>query len=202
MGKRWIKERKKEYYYRKAKKERYRSRAAYKLKQLNNKFELIKKGDRVLDLGAAPGGWMQVAREKVGEEGFILGVDLEEIEPFWAENIKSIQGDITSPEILEKIKLETPVFDVVISDASPGISGVWSMDHLRSVELCKAALEIAGKLLKPKGNLLLKIFQGEESHDFFGEVKKSFAHAKTTKPKASRERSAEMYITAKGFKPR
>lgn len=198
MGRRWMKERKREYYYRKAKEERYRSRATYKLKQLNKRFGLIKKDDRVLDLGAAPGGWMQVSREIVGDNGFVLGVDLEEIKPFEYENMKSIQGDFTAEEVLEEIKNLMPEADVIISDASPGISGVWTIDHLRSVELCERALEIAEETLKPKGNMLLKIFQGEETRRFFERVAKSFSRVKMTKPEASRGESAEMYIVAKG----
>lgn len=104
MSKRWLREKKRDYYYRKAKAEEYRSRASFKLKQLNEKFRLIKKGDKVLDLGAAPGGWMQVAREIVGSSGFVLGVDLTKIKDFGPENVKSIQGDFTQKETIEKIK--------------------------------------------------------------------------------------------------
>ncbi|MEE8167588.1 MAG: SAM-dependent methyltransferase [Candidatus Hydrothermarchaeales archaeon] len=198
MGSRWMNDRKREYYYRKAKEEQYRSRAAYKLKQVNKRFGLIKQGDKVLDLGAAPGGWMQVLREIVGDNGFVLGVDLEEIKPFEYENIKSIQGDFTSEGVLEEIKKALPEVDVIISDASPSISGVWTIDHLKSVELCERVLEIAEGTLKPKGNMLLKIFQGEETRRFFESVAKRFSRVKRTKPEASRGKSAEMYIVAKG----
>jgi 23S rRNA (uridine2552-2'-O)-methyltransferase len=188
-----------DYYYKKAKKEKYRSRAAYKLKQLNKKFGLIKKGDKVLDLGAAPGGWMQVSRELIGDEGFVLGVDLKEIKEFPQENVKTILGDFTKKETFEEIKSIMPRADVVISDASPEISGAWDIDHFRSVELCRNALEISKKILRPGGNLLLKIFQGKEAQEFFEEVKKNFRYTKRTKPKASRGKSAEIYIIAKGF---
>lgn len=199
MTKRWIKERKREYYYKKAKKEKYRSRAAYKLKQLNRKFDLIRRGDKVLDLGAAPGGWMQVSREAAGQEGFVLGVDLDEIKDFGLENVKSIQGDFTEEEMVGRIKTLLPKADVVISDASPDISGVWDIDHFRSVELCRSALAIAREILKPGGNFLAKVFQGGGLEDFFREVKGEFSYAKRTKPRASRGRSAEVYIIGKGF---
>lgn len=199
MTKRWIKGKKKEYYYRRAKAEGYRSRAAYKLIQLNKKYRILKVGDRILDLGAAPGGWMQVARKLVGERGFVLGVDLVKIEPFEYKNVASIEADLFSEDVTLKIKEVMPVVDVVLSDASPDISGVWSMDHLKSVDLCSRALGIADELLKPGGNMLVKIFQGEEAEDLFGRIKSRFEYAKMTKPKASRGRSAEMYIVGKGF---
>ena len=197
MTKRWIKDRKKDYYYKKAKAEDYRSRAAFKLKQLNEKFRLIKRGDRVLDLGAAPGGWMQVTREIVGREGFVVGVDIEHIQDFGVENLKAIRGDFTKGETVDEIKAALPKADVVISDASPDISGVWDIDHFRSVELCRSALKIAKEVLKPGGNFLVKIFQGGEAEEFFREVKKEFSYVKMTKPKASKNRSSEMYIIGK-----
>lgn len=198
MGRRWIKEKKREYYYRKAKAEQYRSRAAFKLKQLNEKFSVVKRGDYVLDLGAAPGGWMQVAGDIVGKEGFVLGVDLQRIKEFEEPKLKALQGDFTAKETLEKIKALLPRCDAIISDASPDISGVWDIDHVRSVELCRSVLAIARGLLAPKGNLLIKIFQGELISEFVSEVKKEFEFVKLTKPKASRAQSAEMYLVAKG----
>ncbi|MEE8401610.1 MAG: SAM-dependent methyltransferase [Candidatus Hydrothermarchaeaceae archaeon] len=190
---------KKDYYYKKAKREKYRSRAAYKLKQLNRKFRLVKKGDIVLDLGAAPGGWMQVLREIVSGRGLVIGADLSYIRPLNFENVKTIKGDFTSSEVIGKIKDAVPRADVVVSDASPDISGIWDLDTFRSVELTRGALSIAKDILKPRGNFLVKIFQGKETDEFFGDVKKTFRHAKRTKPKASREKSSEIYITAKSF---
>jgi 23S rRNA (uridine2552-2'-O)-methyltransferase len=191
---------KKDYYYRKAKKERYRSRAAFKLKQLNEKFRIVKKGGVVLDLGAAPGGWMQVLREIVAEEGFVLGVDLDDIKPFKFENIKAIKGDFTKDEVAGEIKKIIGSADVVVSDASPDISGVWDVDHFRSVELSRSALSIARDILKPGGNFLVKVFQGGETEDFFREVKGAFSYTKRTKPRASRDQSSEIYIVAKGLR--
>ncbi len=201
MSKRWLREKKRDYYYKKAKAEEYRSRASFKLKQLNERFGLIRSGDKVLDLGAAPGGWMQVAREIAGGGGFVLGVDLAKIQDFELGNVKSLQGDFTKRETIEKIKEILPGCDVIISDASPDISGVWDIDHFRSVELCRSVLAIASEILKPNGNFLVKVFQGEHTGEFFGEVRRKFTYAKMTKPKASRSGSAEAYIVAKGFKP-
>jgi 23S rRNA (uridine2552-2'-O)-methyltransferase len=200
MGKRWIRDRKKDHYYRKAKAEHYRSRAAFKLKQLNKKFKLIRRGYRVLDLGAAPGGWTQAAREIVGEEGCVLGVDLEWIEEFPFDNVLTLQGDFTKKATLLEIKELMPAVDAVISDASPDISGVWDIDQFRSVELCRSVLGICGDVLKPGGTFLVKVFQGEAVNEFMAEVKGSFSYTKTTKPKASRSRSAEVYIVGKGYK--
>ncbi len=200
MGKRWIRDRKKDHYYKKAKAEQYRSRAAFKLKQLNKKFKLMRGGNRILDLGASPGGWTQVAGEIVGETGFVLGVDLARIEEFPSDNVRTLQGDFTKKATLSEIKELMPAADVVISDASPDISGVWDIDQFRSVELCRSVLEICRDVLKPKGNLLVKVFQGEAVNEFIAEVKDHFAYAKTTKPRASRSRSAEVYIVGKGYK--
>ena len=200
MGKRWIRDRKKDHYYRKAKAEHYRSRAAFKLKQLNKKFKLMRRGDRVSDLGASPGGWIQAAREIVGEEGFVLGVDLTQIEEFPFDNVQTLEGDFTKKATLLEIKEIMPAADVVISDASPDISGVWNIDQFRSVELCYSVLEICEDVLKPKGNLLVKVFQGEAVSKFMAEVKDSFSYTKTTKPRASRSRSAEVYVVGKGYK--
>lgn len=191
---------KKDYYYRKAKKERYRSRAAFKLKQLNEKFRIVKKGGTVLDLGAAPGGWMQVLREIVADEGLVVGVDLDDIRPFKFENIKAIKGDFTKDEVAGEIKKIIDSADAVVSDASPDISGVWDVDHFRSVELSRSALSIARDILKPGGNFLVKVFQGGETEDFFREVKGTFSYTKRTKPRASRDQSSEIYIVAKGVR--
>ncbi len=199
MTKRWQGDRKKDYYYKLAKSEEYRSRASYKLKQLNKKFRLIKRNDAVLDLGAAPGGWMQAAGEIVGRRGIVVGVDLEEIEPFEGENIIPLTGDMRQPRTIERIKEIREEFDAVISDASPDISGVWDVDHFNSVDLARHALGIATNLLKEGGNLLVKVFQGNLLKEFEGKVRKEFETVKTAKPKASRKQSSEVYITGTGL---
>ena len=194
-------ERKHEHFYRMAKRSGYRSRASFKVKQLNKRYNLLQRGDVVVDLGAAPGGWLQVAREEVGKEGFVLGVDLQEITKLPYENIKTIVADITDASTLELIRNNLPrTADVVLSDASPKISGVWSIDHARSVELARAVLTIAGRVLAPGGRSLVKVFQGEFFKDFVGEVREKFEFVKISKPPASRKGSAESYLIAKGFK--
>jgi len=194
-------ERKREHFYRMAKRAGYRSRAAYKIKQLNERYNLLQRGDVVVDLGAAPGGWLQVAREEVGEGGFVLGVDLQEITKLTYENVKTIVADITDASAPEMTRNNLPrAANAVLSDASPKISGVWSVDHARSVELARAALTIAGRVLAPGGRLLVKVFQGEFFEDFVGEVRGKFEFVKISKPLASRKGSAEAYVIAKGFK--
>lgn len=201
MGRRWQRERKREHFYRLAKLQNYRSRASFKLKQLNQRYGLLRRGDVVVDLGAAPGGWMQVALEEVGEEGFVLGVDVQRIEKFPQKNVATLVADITSPTVREKIREMLPrPADAVISDASPSISGVWDLDQARSVELVKAALEIAEAVLAPGGNFLAKVFQGAMMADFLELVRKRFDFVKVSKPLASRKGSAEVYVIAKGFR--
>ncbi|MBU4608814.1 MAG: RlmE family RNA methyltransferase, partial [Methanobacterium sp.] len=161
MGKRWQVEKKKEHYYKSAKKENYRSRASYKLQQLNKKYRIIKKGDVVVDLGAAPGGWSQVALERVEEEGKVLGVDLQRIKPFSEDNFHFIQGDFTQEEIQQSITEKIGgKADVVISDASPSLSGIKDIDQLRIMDLGETVLKISVNILKDQGHLLMKSFQG------------------------------------------
>jgi len=188
-----------DYYYRKAKIEGYRSRAAYKLKEINEKFKILKKGDVVVDLGAAPGGWIQVSREIVGEGGLVVGVDLNPIAKFPWSNVKTIQADITNPETVEKIKAMLPkgYADVVLSDVSPKISGAWDTDHARQIFLAGNALKIAVEILREGGICVLKVFQGCLLKEFLNEVKKYFEEVRMFKPKASRKGSAEIYVIAR-----
>lgn len=195
MPKAWIQDRKTDYYYRKAKKEDYRSRAAYKLFQAVKRYNFIRNGDVVVDLGAAPGGWIQAAREMVGNEGFVLGVDINPVEPFSQPNVHTVVGDITEPETLQKLlKILPQKADTVISDAAPNISGVWEVDHARQIDLAQNALQIALKTLKPSGNFFAKVFQGDMLDRFLDEVKPHFSTVKMVKPKASRPESSEIYV--------
>ncbi len=186
-----------DHYYWQAKKVGYRSRAAFKLLQMNKTFKLIKEGDSVLDLGASPGGWSQVAVE-LGAR--VVAVDISPMNPI--EGVTFIRGDITDPETLEKIKNVCREYDVVISDASPKITGKWTIDHLRSIDLAKASFEIAKSVLRQGGNFVVKVFQGEEIQNFFNDLKPYFHFKKFHSPKASRKRSAEIYFIGKGFKAR
>jgi len=195
LPKAWIQERKRDYYYKKAKEEKYRSRAAYKLFQAVEKYHFIKEGDVVIDLGAAPGGWTQAARKIVGSEGFVLGVDLKPVEPFPEKNVRTIVGDITEPDITKQILEMLPrKADAVISDVSPNISGIWELDHARQIDLAQKALEIALETLKLGGSFFVKVFQGDMLNDFISIVKRHFEDVKVIKPKASRARSSEIFI--------
>jgi 23S rRNA (uridine2552-2'-O)-methyltransferase len=195
LPKAWIKERKREYYYRKAKEEKFRSRAAYKLLQAVKKHQFIKPGDVVVDLGSAPGGWTQASRKIVGSKGFVLGVDLKRIRSFDQPNVRVVAGDVTDPQTVEQIRelLPRPA-DVVISDVAPNISGIWELDHARQIDLARQSLKIATSVLRPAGHFFVKVFQGDMLNDLVKEVKQNFAFVKLIKPKASRARSAELYI--------
>ena len=195
MPKAWIQERKRDYYYRKAKEEKYRSRAAYKLFQAIEKYHFIKNGDVVVDLGAAPGGWTQAARKIVGSKGFVLGVDLKSIEPFPQSNVRTIIGDINEQETLEQILSMLPrKADAVISDASPNISGIWEVDHARQIDLAHQSLKIALETLRPLGNFFVKVFEGDLLVDFINKVKRHFEVVRIIKPKASRAKSSEIFV--------
>ncbi len=184
----------KDYYYRLAKQEGYRARSAYKLLQVNEKFNIIKRGDRVVDLGAAPGGWLQVAAKLSG--GKIVGVDLEGIAPI--PGVVTIQADITHESTVTLVKDALGGdADVVICDAAPNLTGAWHRDHAVSVDLSRSALKIAKKLLKPRGNFLVKVFQGDMFPDYLNEVRKEFSSVHAHSPLASRKESAETYIVAK-----
>ena len=199
MGKNWVLEKKRDYYYRMAKRENYRSRASYKLKQINEKFHIIKTGNSVIDLGSAPGGWSQVAVELTGDTGTVISIDIDPMKPI--KGVKFIQGDMLLPETIEKIEavIEEKV-NAVISDMSPNISGHYSYDQVRSVELAEMALHTAEKLLRPGGNFVAKVFQGEMFPDFLKEARKKFRMVKVHSPKASRAASSEVYVVCKGYK--
>jgi 23S rRNA (uridine2552-2'-O)-methyltransferase len=198
MSKKWNKERKEENYYKKAKKESYHSRSSFKLLQLDKKFKIIRKGDIIVDLGAAPGGWSQIALEKTGKGGLVVGVDLKRIKPMEQENFIGIIGDFTQEETRDKIgNIIGKKVDVILSDASPNLSGVKDVDQIRALELVQNALKIAGSLLRPGGSLIIKVFQGEEFDNILKNIKNEFKTVKTTKPPSSRKKSVEMYVVAK-----
>jgi 23S rRNA (uridine2552-2'-O)-methyltransferase len=192
-----MQDRKRDYYYKKAKEEQYRSRATYKLSLTIQKYHFIKRGDVVVDVGAAPGGWIQSARKVAGKTGFVLGVDLKPIAPFPQDYIRTIIGDITDPDTLKQIQAFLPrKADVVISDASPNISGVWEVDHARQIDLATHALRLSLMVLRTSGNFFVKVFEGDLLKSFVEEVGKHFEEIKIIKPKASRAKSSEMYVLA------
>ncbi|HPW74141.1 MAG: TRAM domain-containing protein [Methanothrix sp.] len=184
----------KDHYYRKAKEEGYRARSAYKLLQINEKFHVIKRGDLVVDLGAAPGGWLQVAQKLSG--GKIVGVDLEGIAPI--PGVVTIRADITSEGTVGLIKEALGGdADVVICDAAPNLSGAWDRDHAISVDLARSALKMAKKLLRPRGSFVVKVFQGDMFNDFLNDVRREFVLVHAHSPPASRKESAETYVVGK-----
>ncbi len=203
MTKVWIQKRKKDQYYRLAKLRGYRSRAAYKLLQTVRTYNLIRPGQKVVDLGSQPGGWLQVARETVGPEGFVLGIDIKEVEPLSYLNLRVLKMDIYSQDIAERIisELKGPA-NTLLSDLSPSIIGAWDVDHARQVDLARRALEISEKTLDHKGNALIKLFHGPELKKLQGDAALLFEKSRLLKPKASRPESSEVYFLGLGFKPK
>jgi 23S rRNA (uridine2552-2'-O)-methyltransferase len=192
---------KREFYYRKAKAENFRSRACYKLFQAVKKYHFIKPGYVVVDLGAAPGGWTQTVIKLTKDSGFVLAVDVKTITNFKESNVLSIIGDITEEKTIENILRFLPrSADVVVSDVSPNISGIWELDHERQIDLASHSLKIATSVLRPGGNFFVKIFQGRMINEFIKKTKENFSFLKLVKPKASRPKSAEIYLLGMNFK--
>jgi len=181
-----------------AKKLNYRSRAAFKLMQIDDRFGIFREGDSVVDLGASPGGWLQVAKGRVGEKGVVIGVDLRPIKPL--EGVITILGDITEDstmrELLEKFGGKA---DVVLSDMAPNIGGNYSTDHARSVDLCLYALNVCDRVLKKNGKAVMKVFMGDMMDHLIKETENRFRSVKIYSPDASRDASSEVYVVAKGF---
>ena len=190
-------------YFKKAKQEGYRSRAAYKLLELQQRFRIIKSADSVVDLGAAPGGWLQVAAKLVGPNGKVIGVDLQPIQPLSERNVILLNGDIAAEEIQRQIKnLIGGPAHCVLSDLAPKLSGIRDADTARCLGLNRAALAVAIALLRPGGALLVKSFVSNELQTFTAELKGHFGAVQRTKPDATRHGSSEFYFYAKGFTPR
>ena len=196
-----MKERKRDYYYLKAKREDYRSRAAYKLFQLQDRFNFMFEGMKCVDLGAAPGGWLQVEMEIAGASGTIVGVDIAPIREI--EGIRTIRADVTGHSTVEML-LEAVggKADVVLSDMAPSISGNYDLDHERSAGLVIAAFEVAGGILTRGGSFVAKLFEGRSEKDVLAELAPSFQTVRISKPAASRKQSSETYVIAKGFRPK
>ena len=199
VNKDWLNKHIKDPYVQKAQHDGYRSRAAYKLLELNEKDHIIRKGMSVVDLGAAPGGWSQVAIKLVGAKGRVIGLDLLPMDPI--NGVDFIQGDFTEDEPLAKLLLaiNNEKLDVVISDMAPNLSGNKTIDQPRVLYLLELALDFAKQTLKPGGSFVCKIFQGEGSEAFAEELKKHFKVVKWRKPKASKPASRERYLVAMEF---
>ena len=199
-SRRWMQEHVTDEFVKKAKVEGYRSRAAYKLLEINEKDNLIRSGSIVIDLGAAPGGWSQVASGIVGDRGEVIAVDLLEMDSF--SNLTFIQGDFRENEIYQQIiaAIDNRHVDLVMSDMAPNISGIEAVDQPRAMYLIELALDLATQVLSPGGQFVAKAFQGEGFEPWYQQLRKSFKAVKSRKPKSSRDRSREMYVVAKGFK--
>lgn len=193
-----------DHYFREAKREGYLSRAAYKLIEIDDRKKILRPGDRVLDCGAAPGSWLQVAAKRIGPGGMVVGVDLQPImHRFNEPNIRVVQSDFTTidaQELLQSDTKSTRLFDVILSDMAPNTSGDPQGDHHRSARLCEALLDRCPALLRPGGNLIMKIFEGERYPELLKRAVTMFDSAKGFKPKASRSESAEMYVVATGLR--
>lgn len=191
-----------DYYFKKAKKEKYPARSIYKLEEIQRKYRLIGRGDAVLDFGCYPGSWSLYAAEQVGPKGVVVGVDIQEtnesLRPGSAE-IHWLCQDITDPELIVRLRRIRPAFKVIISDIAPKTTGNRWADHQRSMQLVNHTLELTELLLHKKGNYLCKIFQGEEMPAFVQDLKKRFAFVKVIKPESSRKESVEVFVLGMDF---
>jgi len=196
----WLRQRRNDQFHRLARARGFRSRASFKLLQITKRYHFIKPGQRVLDLGAAPGGWLQAARQVVGNTGFVFGVDMQPVTSLPYENVRTMIGDMTKPEIVDEIKKDAgPSFDVVLSDLAPNVSGAWEVDHARQIELARCAVRVGSMLLHASGSMLVKVFQGSEIREFKDEMRSLFREFRIVKPQASRPESAELYFLGLGF---
>ena len=199
-SRRWLDEHVNDPYVKQAQKDGLRSRSSYKLIELNEKDKLIRPGMLVMDLGSAPGGWSQVAGGLVGEKGRVLATDILPMAAL--DNVEFIQGDFTDDAVFRQLldNLDGNQPDLIVSDIAPNISGVAASDQASSMYLVELTLDMVRQVLKPGGNYVVKVFQGEGSDQFLKDVRSSFEKVVIRKPEASRPRSREVYFVAKGFK--
>lgn len=197
---RWLKEHFDDRYVKQSKSDGLRSRASYKLQELNEKDRLFRPGMTVVDLGAAPGGWSQVASELIGDRGRVVASDILEMDPL--PGVEFVQGDFTDDAVLEQIleALGGAPADLVISDMAPNMSGMSAIDQPAAMYLVELALDMARQVLKPGGSFLVKVFQGEGFDAYLAEMRQSFNKVVTRKPEASRARSREVYLLGTGFR--
>jgi len=199
--KRWLERQLNDPYVARAKREGYRSRAAFKLIEIDERFKLLKPGQRIVDLGAAPGGWSQVAAKIVGGSGRVVGIDLLEIEPMTGVDFITLDFlDPKAPEILTDL-LGGPA-DLVLSDMAANTTGHKQTDHLRIIGLAETAAEFAREILAPGGSYLAKVFQGGTEGTLLADLKRDFAAVRHVKPNASRADSSELYVLATGYRGR
>ncbi|VAW54355.1 23S rRNA (uridine(2552)-2'-O)-methyltransferase [hydrothermal vent metagenome] len=199
----WLKEHFDDEYVRRSQQDGYRSRAIYKLIEIDKKDRLVKSGMTIIDLGAAPGGWSEYCVKKLGKKGTMIALDILPMEPI--DGVTIIEGDFREEAVFDELMAvmaadkESQSADLVISDMAPNISGMGSVDMPRAYYLCELALDLAQQVLKPGGGLLVKLFQGEGFEAYNKELKTSFSKIVMRKPKASRARSREIYALATGF---
>ncbi|MCF1184187.1 23S rRNA (uridine(2552)-2'-O)-methyltransferase RlmE [Marichromatium gracile] len=200
-SRRWLDRHVGDPFVKQAQQDGYRSRAAYKLLELQERDRLLAPGMRVVDLGAAPGSWSQVAARLVGKQGRVVALDLLPIDPL--PGVEILQGDFREQAVLEQLEaaLEAAPLDVVLSDMAPNITGTAVVDQARVMYLVELALELAQARLKPGGALAVKVFQGSGFDDYLRTLRQSFSRVVTRKPKSSRSASREVYLVAKGFNP-
>lgn len=198
---RWLDEHVNDPWVKQAQKDGYRSRASYKLLELIVKDSLLRPGMLVMDLGSAPGGWSQVAARKLGGKGHVVATDILPMDPI--DHVTFIQGDFTDDGVFQQIvaALGTAKPELVLSDIAPNISGVDAADQAASIYLVELALDMARQVLEPGGSFVAKLFQGEGSDAWIKDLRSSFEKVVIRKPEASRPRSREVYVVAKGFKP-
>jgi len=197
---RWLQEHHGDHYVKMSKGDGYRSRASYKLIELNEKDKLFRPGMTVVDLGAAPGGWSQIAAELVGDNGRVVASDILPMDAL--PGVTFVQGDFTEEAVLDEVlrALGDEPADLVISDMAPNMSGMAAVDQPAAMYLVELALDMARQVLKPNGNFVAKVFQGEGFDEYLKEMRQSFKTVVTRKPDASRARSREVYLLGKGFK--
>jgi len=192
-----------DHYFRRAKQEGYLARSAFKLIEIDERRKLLHVGDRVLDCGCAPGSWLQVAAQRVGPRGFVVGVDLKPVRHrFDSPNVITIVGDIVetpAADLLRAAGQPPRLFDVILSDMAPDTSGDHHGDHHRSLRLCQALLSRCPDLLRVRGDLCMKVFEGEAYSDLLSQARACFAAVKGFKPRASRNESREMYVIGQGY---
>ena len=196
----WLKEHFNDPYVKKAQKDGYRSRASYKLLEIQEKYRLIRPGMSVIDLGAAPGGWSQVTSRLIGGQGRLIASDILEMDSI--PDVTFIQGDFTQDEVLAQIleAVGNSHVDLVISDMAPNMSGTPAVDMHKAMFLCELALDLATRVLKPGGDFLIKIFQGEGFDVYLKDARKKFDKVQMLKPDSSRDRSREQYMLGRGYK--
>lgn len=199
-SRRWLDRHFSDAYVKRAQQEGYRSRAAYKLLEIQERDRVLRPGMAVVDLGAAPGGWSQVARRLVGQGGQVFALDILPMEPI--ADVTFLLGDFREDAVLDQLQaaLAGTEIDLVLSDMAPNVSGLAAVDQPRAAYLCELALDLAGKVLKPKGAMVVKAFQGEGFDAYLRQMREVFTHVLTRKPEASRSQSREVYLVGKGFR--